>query len=95
MKCHDVRPLLMAYLDSELDTRTTVELEEHLEACPSCRRRFEAEGRVERALTEPLRTEPFLAINIKASNWIVEPYQGTSRMASFRFLDMSLLAGQR
>ena len=55
----------------------------------------QAKQTLEVVVPEQLRTEPFLDINIKASNWIVEPYQGTSRMASFRFLDMSLLAGQR
>ena len=48
---------------------------------------------LEVTVPEQLRTEPFLDINIKATNWIVEQYQGTSRLASFRFLNMALLAG--
>lgn len=36
MKCHEVRPLSGAYLDSELDVRTTQEIKAHLDHCPAC-----------------------------------------------------------
>ncbi|MHC4850385.1 MAG: hypothetical protein ACYTF5_00060 [Planctomycetota bacterium] len=55
----------------------------------------QARHTLEVVVPERLRTEPFLDINIKASNWVVEQYQGTSRLASFRFQNMSLLAGKR
>ena len=54
MNCREVRPLLMAWIDSELDTRTTVEIEQHLSACAPCRLRAEAERRVEEALAAAL-----------------------------------------
>lgn len=54
--CHDVRPLLMAYLDSELDATTTVLLSEHLSACPPCRQRLHAEQTLEQGLAAALTT---------------------------------------
>jgi anti-sigma factor RsiW len=35
------------YLDSELDTKTTLEIEQHLTACPACARLFAAEQKLE------------------------------------------------
>ena len=36
MKCDEARPLLGAYLDSELDARTTLEIDQHLKSCAEC-----------------------------------------------------------
>lgn len=55
--CHDVRPLLMAYLDSELDPTTTLSLSEHVSQCAGCRARLEAEQQLERSFAEHLRAE--------------------------------------
>lgn len=38
MTCEEVQALEGAYLDSELDTRTTLEVEQHLKSCPGCAR---------------------------------------------------------
>lgn len=55
--CRQVRTLLMAYLDSELDATTTLGMSEHLSTCGDCRQRLEAEQVVEAGLVEPLRAE--------------------------------------
>ncbi len=47
MKCDEVQPLQGAYLDSELDARTTLEIEQHLKSCPECARRFDEEASLE------------------------------------------------
>ena len=47
MKCEDLEPLESAYLDSELDARTTLEIQRHLTACPDCARAFAAEAKLE------------------------------------------------
>ncbi len=52
--CAQVRSLLMPYLDSELDAATTVAVTEHLQRCPTCRARFDAEQQIESALVEHL-----------------------------------------
>jgi hypothetical protein len=57
MNCIKVRSLLGPWLDSELDARTTVEIEQHLQACSDCRRRLDAERQVEAGLAEILREE--------------------------------------
>jgi hypothetical protein len=40
MKCDEVQPLRDACLDSELDARTALEIEQHLKSCPNCARHF-------------------------------------------------------
>lgn len=55
MKCNDVLGFLSPYLDSELDRDTTWRIAGHLQACPSCRERFEREARLERAIAERLK----------------------------------------
>jgi anti-sigma factor RsiW len=47
MKCDEIQPLQGAYLDSELDARTTLEIEEHLKSCPECARLFAEEQNFE------------------------------------------------
>lgn len=61
MKCPEAHALMMAWLDSELDTRATVEVSTHLESCRPCRRLFDAEERLERGLGLLLRDEPMPA----------------------------------
>jgi hypothetical protein len=46
----------MAYLDSDLDTSATIEVNQHLESCSDCQKRFSAEQRLEAAVVERLRT---------------------------------------
>ena len=50
MKCDEVQPLCGAYLDSELDTRTSLEIQQHLKACPACARLFAEEEKLEARL---------------------------------------------
>ena len=47
MKCHEVLTMQGPYLDSELDARTTLEIEQHLAGCPACARRFIQEQNLE------------------------------------------------
>jgi len=57
MNCSRARSLLMVYLDSELDSATVVAVQEHLDRCAECRRRFEREGVLESLLAERLSRE--------------------------------------
>jgi anti-sigma factor RsiW len=47
MKCNEVQTTQGPYLDSELDTKTTLEIEQHLAACPACSRLFAQEQKLE------------------------------------------------
>jgi anti-sigma factor RsiW len=40
MKCEEVQSLHGPYLDSELDAKNSLEIEQHLKACPVCARLF-------------------------------------------------------
>ena len=54
MKCDEVRPLQGPYLDSELDSRTSLEIEQHLKACCECALLFEEEQKFEKWLNSGL-----------------------------------------
>jgi len=43
MKCNEIRNLVLAYLGSELDAKTTQEIELHLQTCAECAELFEQE----------------------------------------------------
>lgn len=47
MKCNEVQTMQDPYLDSELDARTTLEIEQHLAGCSTCTRLFAQEQRLE------------------------------------------------
>src|SRR2546428_336801 len=54
MKCAEVRKLVRLYLDSELDAKTSVEAEQHLESCAECSGLFEAEKKFDQRLGKGL-----------------------------------------
>ena len=47
MKCDEVQSLPGPYLDSELDAKTTFEIEQHLAGCPACAHVFAQEQKLE------------------------------------------------
>lgn len=55
MRCHEARALDMAYLDSELDNRSSLEIDLHLADCPGCRRYFEAQQKLDVRIDAVLR----------------------------------------
>ena len=44
MRCEEVQSLHGPYLDSELEARSTLEIEQHLKSCPDCARLFAEEA---------------------------------------------------
>ena len=50
MRCEEVQSLQGPYLDSELDARITLEIEQHLKSCPDCLRLFAEEQELEKGL---------------------------------------------
>src|SRR5256712_9868906 len=55
MKCAEVRKFVRLYLDSELDTKHSFEVEQHLESCAECAGLFEAEKKFDERLGRFLR----------------------------------------
>ncbi len=55
MKCDEVQTLQGAYIDSELDARTTLDVQQHLAACPACARAFAEEQKLEARITAGLK----------------------------------------
>jgi anti-sigma factor RsiW len=58
MKCQEVQTLHGPYLDSELDAKTSLEIEQHLAACPACARLFAEEEKLEARMTSGLNRGP-------------------------------------
>lgn len=57
MRCEEVRQFISAYLDSELDTKNNLEVEEHLEQCSQCRSVYEAQYKFEHNIRQHLRSD--------------------------------------
>lgn len=55
MKCHEVLSLIEPYLDSELDTRTNADIQQHLADCAECAKAFAAEEKTQAQLISALR----------------------------------------
>jgi anti-sigma factor RsiW len=56
MTCGEVREILFAFLDSELDAALSIELQRHLERCPDCAREAEIERTIRRHLVRTLES---------------------------------------
>lgn len=50
MKCEEVKHYIELFMDSELDSKTNLEVVEHLSLCEQCNRRFEREQEVEKGI---------------------------------------------
>jgi len=55
MKCAEARKFVRLYLDSELDSKDSLEVEQHLESCAECDGLFEAEKKFDQRLSRFLR----------------------------------------
>jgi anti-sigma factor RsiW len=47
MRCDEAQSLQGAYLDSELEAATSLQIEQHLNSCPECARQFAEQERLE------------------------------------------------
>jgi len=54
VKCAEVRKLAGLYLDSELDAKSSLEVEQHLESCAECAGLFKAEEKFDERLCKAL-----------------------------------------
>lgn len=55
MKCNEIRNLALAYLDSELDAKTSQEIQLHLQTCPECAELFAREKQFNERVFRVLR----------------------------------------
>jgi anti-sigma factor RsiW len=53
MTCDEVRQILHAYIDDELDIATGLQVEKHLPGCPECQKELEAARAAGRAVSQP------------------------------------------
>ncbi len=55
MNCGEARQYIFAFLDNELDSALSLEVQQHLEHCPLCARECEIENAIRRQLAAKLR----------------------------------------
>lgn len=55
MKCNEIRNLVLAYLDSELDAKTSQEIQLHLQSCAECAELFAREEKFNERVFRVLR----------------------------------------
>jgi hypothetical protein len=55
MNCEHAQRYADAFHDSELDTQLTLEIEDHLVECSTCRQKYEREGALDRQIAKSLR----------------------------------------
>jgi hypothetical protein len=98
MRCPEVRDLLHAFLDGELDVDKNVGMLKHLELCPPCRERSEVEGElrgvIARACCEPLTQEQRCCLIDKACcDEVVTPPARRGRRIAIAAAAAALLVG--
>jgi predicted anti-sigma-YlaC factor YlaD len=54
MKCEEIKPLLMAYLDGEIEEKERLKVEKHLSECENCRREHKSFVRL-KEVTDSMR----------------------------------------
>ena len=57
MNCQETRRYINLFIDSELDSKTNLEISEHLSSCDNCKRRFAQEERIEKSLVSVLKED--------------------------------------
>ncbi len=86
MKCDDVQRLCDSYLDSELDAKTTMEIQQHLLACADCARAFATDTKLDAQVMTGLKrgqrtAELWDQIEAQVTN-AAQPVTRASRSAS-------------
>ena len=90
MRCDELDSLKDAYLDSELETRTTIQIEEHLKSCPGCARLIAHEEKFQRQLHAALNEG-----EATSSLWLsIEEAVKTSAVSGSRLEELPPPSGQ-
>ena len=82
MNCKEARQYINLFLDSELDSKTNLEISEHLSSCEECNTRFVLEERLEKSLVSILKEDKDSKVEetwegvISRFNHQVEPEEG-------------------
>ncbi len=88
MKCEEIRPLLMAYLDGEIEEEERLEVEKHLSECENCRREYKSFVRL-KEVTDNMRFAD-LSDELWAGYW-KGVYRRIERGAGWVFLSIGAI----
>ena len=55
MNCKEARRYINLFIDSELDSKASFEIAEHLSSCEDCNKRFKQEEHIEKTLVSVLK----------------------------------------
>jgi anti-sigma factor RsiW len=76
MTCSEIREYLFAFLDNELDTPPSIEIQLHIEQCPVCAREVEIERAIKERLVRATRVQsPETPLDIHKLKRIIEKGQ--------------------
>jgi anti-sigma factor RsiW len=92
VSCHELRELLHAYLDGELDLIRCLELERHRQECPACARACEAEQALQSALRDDslrYRASARLRQRVRAAVADTSPVRLPVRRTPWRWLGLA------
>jgi len=103
MKCNEIRNLVLAYLDSELDAKTSQEIQLHLQSCNECAELFAREEKFNERLFGVLRvgqTTPALWEQIESrvrpqrpSAWVFPRWKAVTVGSLAASVAVGLIAG--
>src|SRR2546425_11117575 len=79
MKCAEIRKLSRLYLDSELDAKPCLEVEQHVESCAECAGLFEAEEKFDERLGKALGKGERMVALWKGIEARIEPTSAATR----------------
>ena len=85
MKCNEARRLVRLYLDSELDAKTSLEVEKHIESCDECAGLFEAEKKFDARIYDALNQGGRTAALWAAAEAPIEPARPFFTWPKFAF----------
>ncbi|GAC1361542.1 MAG: hypothetical protein NVSMB38_45140 [Ktedonobacteraceae bacterium] len=96
MSCSEIQALLHGYVDGELDVVTTLEIEQHLQACPECSQTYKQQQALRTALRSNanslyVKAPAQLQKRVQASLRRVSKVRTVPRVLSWRLLGLAAL----
>ena len=93
MNCQETQELLHGYMDGELDLRSNLDVEQHVQACPACARALQAQQALRSALGDSAlyyKAPPHLRARVQTTLRVRDRSAAGSRIIAWRWLAVGL-----
>ena len=93
MNCQETQELLHGYMDGELDLRSNLDVEQHVQACPACARALQAQQALRSALGDSAlyyKAPPHLCARVQTTLRVRDRSAAGSRIIAWRWLAVGL-----